>query len=477
LAILKTFQLLKLMKKSDLIFNVIIVPLDFFFIVLGGVVAYFIRTSPWLADWRPAMFVGNLPIFEYFIIVLVVGIFWTIIFAVLGLYRVDFRKIGAREIFRIFIATSAGLLSIVVYIFLRREWFDSRFLILVGWILATLFVLSNRFVFRKIFKLFLRKLKFAFPKVLVIGNSTIGENLISEIKKKPALYSYSSIVHFPSFDFEKIEETVFSSGNQVGEIILADFSIPRTDILKLVDLCEENQIGFKFVPDLFQTFFSNIEISTFGGEPLIEIKRTPLDGWGRVIKRIVDVFGSLFGLVIFSPLWLVVAATIKIDSRGPIFVGLKRVGRGKEFNLYKFRSMVKGAQALKPSLLKFNEREDGPLFKMKNDPRITKVGRFLRKSRIDEMPQLINVFLGQMSLVGPRPHEPQEVAKYQKHHKRTFFVKPGMTGIAQVSGSSDLKFEEEVKLDSYYIKNWSLLLDFKVIIRTVFKVFTDKTAA
>ena len=138
--------------------------------------------------------------------------------------------------------------------------------------------------------------------------------------------------------------------------------------------------------------------------------------------------------------------------------------------------MITNAHDLKSELLKFNERKDGPLFKMKNDPRITKVGRFLRRYRLDELPQLINVFLGQMSLVGPRPHEPEEVAQYQKHHKRTFFVKPGMTGISQISGSSNLEFEEETKLDLYYIKNWSLGLDFKIIFKTFLKILTDKSA-
>lgn len=464
------------MKKADLIFNVVLVPLDFLAIVLGGIFSYFLRTSSWLVEWRPVIFLGNLPLLKYFLITLVVAASWVIIFAISGLYRVDFRKIGAREILRILVSTSAGLLSIVVYIFLRREWFDSRFLILVSWLFATLFVVANRFILRKIYGLILRKLKFGFHKVLVIGNSNIGENLIAEIKKRPAFYSYSSIIHFPSFDFEKINETVLSQRFLIGEIILADFSLPRTDILRLVDLCEENQIGFKFVPDLFQTFFSNIEISTFGGEPLIEIKRTPLDGWGRVLKRIVDVLGSFFGILILSPLWIFVTIAIKLDSPGPVFVKLKRIGRGKEFYLLKFRSMIKNAQGLKSSLSKFNEREDGPLFKMKNDPRVTRIGKFLRRSRMDEMPQLINVFLSQMSLVGPRPHEPEEVSQYQKHHKRTFFVKPGMTGVSQISGSSALKFEDEIKLDSYYIKNWSLILDLKIIFKTFIKVFTDKTA-
>ncbi len=465
------------MKKADLIFNIILLPLDFLAIVLGGLSAYFLRTSPWLAQWRPVIFLGNLPVLKYFVMTIIVAPFWIIIFGILGLYQVDFRRIGAREIFRIFIATSAGLLSLVVYIFLRREWFDSRFLILAGWFFATLFIALDRFFIRKIYRLILRKLNFGFQKVLVIGNSRVGENLIEEIKKRPALYSYSSIIHFPEFDFPKVNEAILNSTPKIGEIILADFNLPRSDILKLVDVCEENQIGFKFVPDLFQTFFSNIEISTFGGEPLIEIKRTSLDGWGRISKRIVDVFGAFFGILISLPLWVAVALAIKLNSPGPILVKLKRIGQGKEFYLYKFRSMIKNAEAIKPQLLKFNERNDGPLFKIKNDPRITRVGRFLRKYRIDEMPQLINVFLGEMSLVGPRPHEPEEVTQYQKHHKRTFFIKPGMTGIPQISGSSNLKFEEEIKLDSYYIKNWSLGLDLKIIFKTIFKILFDKSAA
>jgi len=464
-------------KKTDLIFNVILLPFDFFAIVIGGISSYFLRTSPWISGWRPVIFAGNLPPLKYFIMTVSVAPFWLLIFGILGLYKVDFRRIGAREIFRILIATSSGFLSIVVYIFLRREWFDSRFLVLAGWFFATLFVILDRFILRKIYSFILRKLKFGFENVLVVGDSQVGESLIEEIKKRPILYSYSSIIHFPKFDFQKISETILNAKSKIGEIILADFNLPRADILKLVDICEENQIGFKFVPDLFQTFFSNIEISTLGGEPLIEIKRTPLDGWGRVYKRLVDVLGALFGIFIFSPIWVVVALAIKLDSPGPVFVKLKRVGQGREFYLFKFRSMVKNALSLKQQLSKLNERDDGPLFKIKNDPRITRVGRFLRKFRIDEMPQLINVMLGEMSLVGPRPHEPEEVAQYRKHHKRTFFVKPGMTGVPQISGSSNLKFEEEIKLDSYYIKNWSLILDFKIIVKTFLKILTDKSAA
>ncbi len=139
--------------------------------------------------------------------------------------------------------------------------------------------------------------------------------------------------------------------------------------------------------------------------------------------------------------------------------------------------MVANAEELKVSLVSLNERKDGPLFKIKNDPRITKVGRFIRRYRIDELPQFWNVFVGNISLVGPRPHQPDEIALYQKHHKKVLAIKAGATGLAQVSGSSDLPFEREVALDTFYVENWSLWLDIKIILKTVFKVFTDKSAA
>jgi len=138
--------------------------------------------------------------------------------------------------------------------------------------------------------------------------------------------------------------------------------------------------------------------------------------------------------------------------------------------------MIKGAEALKKKLLKYNERRDGPLFKIKRDPRITRIGRILRKFRLDELPQLINVIKGEMSLVGPRPHQPDEIARYEKHHKRVLLIKSGITGLAQISGSSDLPFEEEVKLDTYYIENWSLKKDIYILLKTFLVLFIDRSA-
>ena len=158
------------------------------------------------------------------------------------------------------------------------------------------------------------------------------------------------------------------------------------------------------------------------------------------------------------------------------YVHLERISRGRRFKLIKFRSMIRNAEELKSSLMPFNERKDSPLFKMKNDPRVTGIGRTLRKYRLDELPQLWNVFVDNISLVGPRPHEPVEIDRYQKHHRKVLAIKAGITGLAQISGSSDLPFEEEVALDTFYIENWSFYQDIKILIFTFLKLFRDRSA-
>ena len=171
------------------------------------------------------------------------------------------------------------------------------------------------------------------------------------------------------------------------------------------------------------------------------------------------------------------AFAIKWETEGPVFVRLERVSKNRRFRLLKFRSMIKDAEQYKVTLAVLNERTDSPLFKMKNDPRITRVGRFIRKHRIDELPQLWNVFKSDVSLVGPRPHQPDEIERYEKRHRRVLAIKAGVSGLAQISGSSDLPFEEEVALDTFYIENWTLWQDIKIIILTVLKILRDKSAA
>ena len=195
-------------------------------------------------------------------------------------------------------------------------------------------------------------------------------------------------------------------------------------------------------------------------------------------KRTIDILGSTFGLIILSPLFLIVAIAIKIeDSKGSVLFSQKRVGQyGKEFNMYKFRSMVSNAEELKAKLMAQNEMS-GPMFKMKHDPRITKVGRFIRKTSIDELPQLINILKGEMSLVGPRPSLPKEVAKFEPWMLERLEVKPGLTCYWQVMGRNDIDFEDWMKLDIKYVHDRNLWLDIKLIFKTFFVLFGDESAS
>jgi len=221
------------------------------------------------------------------------------------------------------------------------------------------------------------------------------------------------------------------------------------------------------VPDLFQLSLGGVDVTAINGIPLIGIKQTTLTGFNLAVKRAFDLACAGLALVLLSPIWLLIALAIKLDSPGPVLFRQMRSGReGRPFVLYKFRSMYEGAETDMERLLAMNEAS-GPLFKIKDDPRRTRVGRFLRRTSLDELPQILNVLRGDMSLVGPRPALASEVAQYQDWHRKRLEVLPGLTGLWQVSGRSDLSFDEMVMLDIYYGENWSLGTDLRILLRTV----------
>jgi len=294
-----------------------------------------------------------------------------------------------------------------------------------------------------------------------------------------------------SLETEK-ELRAFLAQEQIDEIIQSDPNLSKTDVLRLYDFADEYNLTFKYAADLLGTKVLKTEVMEIAGIPLIEVKKTPLEGWGRIAKRIMDVFGSSVLIFLFSPLLLGIALLIKIDSRGPVFYLDYRSGQaGRRFLFYKFRSMIahlcdgegpsataEGNKILQEMIAdrKLNVRSDQPLHKIKDDPRVTRVGRFIRRWSLDELPQLFNVLKGDISLVGPRPHMTMQTAKYEAHHKKVLTIKPGITGLAQISGRSDLSFEDEVKLDIYYIENWSLLLDLSILLRTPLAVIRKRQA-
>jgi len=469
------------MKRSDLIFTAILLPVDFLMLVLAGLAAYFLRTSQLISQWRPVLFNINLPFERYFELVLIVALFWIAIFALAGLYKIKRANKAVEEFFQIVIASSAALMAIIVYIFIKREWFDSRFIILLSWFLAIIFVFFGRILIRKLQQYLVSQYDFGVQKLIIVGNDKVTENLIQEIKNSPNL-GFRIKAQIPDLNVSAIEEVIKNSGDEIDQILLGNIDFPIDKILELIDFCQEKRIDFKFVPNLFQTLTSNLEIETLGAVPIIELKRTALEGWGRIIKRLIDIFGAVFCLIIFMPLMIIIALIIKLDSAGPVIYKNERVGPKGNFKLFKFRTMYleyctgedypyhQEASAYEDKLAQEQSLRKGPVFKIINDPRRTKFGRFLERTSLDELPQFFNVLKGEMSLVGPRPHMPKEVAQYKKHHQKVFNIKPGITGLAQISGRSDIDFDEEVKLDAYYIENWSLKLDLKILLKTPFVV-------
>lgn len=460
------------MKKADLFFNVLRLPIDFLMLLAAGLTTYLLRTQI-LDTFRPVLFEFNLPLLKYAYLVLGVSLIFLLAYAVSGLYSMKTRMKRVEELMKIVVASSAAVLAVIIYIFLRQELFNSRFLVLGGWFFAIIFVGMGRLLIRQLQNFIVAKYDFGIHRVMVIGDDDATGKIISDISNNPHA-GYRVAKHLTDPALAEVRAAMENPG--IDEVILTNTSYPAEKVVQLVDFCNENHLVFKFIPNIYQTLTTNFDVDSINGLPLIELRRTALEGWGKVAKRTLDVLGASAGLVMLSPVFVIVAFAVKWETDGPVFVRLKRVSRNREFELIKFRSMVKNAEEIKASLVVFNERQDGPLFKMKNDPRITKVGRLIRKYRIDELPQFWNILRGEMSLIGPRPHQPDEIEKYEKHHKRVLAIKAGATGIAQVSGSSDLPFEQEVALDTYYIEHWSLWMDIKIMLKTVFKMLTDKSA-
>jgi lipopolysaccharide/colanic/teichoic acid biosynthesis glycosyltransferase len=255
----------------------------------------------------------------------------------------------------------------------------------------------------------------------------------------------------------------------VGEVIfiLGD-GLRQAELLELVSFCQTLAIGYYLVPDLSKAPKRHGWSRVFPQIPAMERSSGSRDSLTSIsLKRILDLLVAVAGLVMFLPLGLLIALAIKLEDGGPVFYITRRIGKnGRPMRFYKFRTMVVGADRLKRQLLRYNERRDGPLFKMKDDPRVTRVGRLLRKHSLDEFPQLLNVLLGSMSLVGPRPHLPEEVAAYRDGDYLRLECIPGIVGLPQIAGRNTLGFEEWVGLDLQYRKTWSLVQDIRIMVRT-----------
>lgn len=479
------------MKKSEIIFGILRIPVDFAAVFLAFLLAYQIRSRTDLIPGIqfPIDSAHFMPWNEYFTFSIFASIGLIIIMAASRAYSLKVTTSQSRELFQAFLSSIIWLGFVMAYFFLARITFFSRLVLGMSFIFAILFLTLGRVIIRGIHFIVLKN-GIGKRKILFVGINEIANRLFQQFKQDPryeiiGAIDTEKIKKHPPFPFlgNVSQLKYLVKKHFIDEIIQTKQDLTETQAKDILEFCREHQLQYSFIPDLLEVQLTNVELSQVARLPLISMKPTPLDGWGKVLKRSFDLIGGITLTLLCSPIMLVTAVIIKLDSPGTIFFTylddgkkVKRVGeKGNLFHCYKFRTMKMKTHNLRyTALAEKNKRKGTPMVKIENDPRITRIGTFLRKFSIDELPQLFNIIKGDMSLVGPRPHLPEEVAQYKKHHKFVFTLKPGMTGMAQVNGRSDLDFEEEVKLDTYYIEHWSLWLDLKIIIRTIFVVLSGK---
>jgi exopolysaccharide biosynthesis polyprenyl glycosylphosphotransferase len=408
------------------------------------------------------------------------------IFAIRGLYNLRPTGNWFQQSWMIMKSATLGLTLLIAYYFVFPSASNSRLIVPFVWAAVIVILCTGRLVISVAMGL-LYRLGLGETRLLVVGSGRLGKMVMQHIAASPDLgYSIVGFLHDmtePPSDFGRFRMlgTLDDLGlvirsMQIDAVLIALPSHMHQHAIRSVRLCERLGASFKLIPDLYELSLSRIDMETIEGIPLIGIKQTSLNSLQRFITRLTDVILSCFIMALGSPLWLCIAIAIRLNSPGPIIYKQTRIGQnGQPFKMCKFRSMYKDADKMLAALMAYNEAQ-GPLFKIRDDPRITPVGRFLRRTSLDEFPQLINVLKGEMSLVGPRPPLPYEVAKYEEWHKGRLAIKPGLTGLWQVRGRSNLSFDEGVLMDLYYIENWSLRLYFQILLRTIPAVLFSRGA-
>jgi len=457
------------MKRFNQLFTLLLLPVDFLAIWSAFLAAYYVRL-----DWTVAEVSYIQPLPEYARFTAELSLLWLAVFFIFGMY--SFR--GTRNLWvllgRVITATSVALALFIIGMFLVKTQFFSRLIVVYFWGLSIVLIPLGRALVG-FFKQWLQYYGTGVERIWLIAEGNIAIVLRNYIQGKRPSQKLLGTSGF--FDAENL-----SHHPELDRVILGS-ELDKDTMLRLIRFCEDRSVTLQYVPSLTGLYTSHITIDTLMGYPLIELAPTPLSGWGRIVKRIFDIVLSILGIVILSPVMLVVAIAIKLDSRGPIIYSQKRVGElRKLFTFYKFRSMYSdmsvglGGEKADRILaeLQVHNEASGPMFKIKDDPRVTRIGKFIRKTSLDELPQLFNVFIGNMSAVGPRPALPNEVKQYGDAARRRLLIKPGATGLWQVSGRSDASFDDYVQMDVYYLEHWSIWLDIKIILLTFKAVFSRK---
>ena len=466
----------------SLIYNLCLMAGDFLALVGAFIMAYVLRVK--LAFGLAQQHLGPINSRTYIGVFLVVLPFWILIFALLGLYNSNIYEKRFTELGRLLMGSFIGMLFVIFWNFVAsKPIFPARLIPIYGFAFGFIFLV----VFRNLAR-FVRGWLFGYEvgltHVLLVGNTAMTRELLdwlSESRKsgykvvavvggKTSLGTHEDVPLFRTFD-----EYLRHHKGELHGIVQTELYADETKNARILTYAQENHVGFRFVPGNTELFVGNIEVELFRSSiPVITVHQTALFGWGRVVKRLTDLFIGSILLVLAAIPMLLIALALKItEPRGKVFYKPMRLGRfGSKFAFYKFRSMYQEycmspeegfAKMGRLDLLK-EFRENGD--QLPNDPRITPIGRFLRRTSLDELPQIINILKGDISLVGPRALDPIDLEKYNKKNL-ILAVKTGLTGLAQVSGRRDISFEERRKLDLYYVQNWSFWLDMTILLKTV----------
>lgn len=461
-------------KTKEKIFLLLI---DFITINLAWIIFYYFRVE---TGWFDLI---STP--QFIIPMLVVYFYWLLVFTFVGMYRTWFALSRFDEISSLFKASFVGIFILFFIIFIddadRSVPNSNRFLIFIYWGIFLFFVGSGRLLVRSIQRKLLIN-GFGRRKTLIIGFNEKSNEIHDQLNYYKALgLDVAGYVAVEESNLGKNYKNIEVVGHlrdlttlinkyNINEIIIVLDKHESDLLVEIISMCEGKNVGLKIVPDLYEILSGQAKTMQIYGFPLIDIMPELMPEWEKKLKRIIDIIFSIFMLIISSPIFILTAIAIKFESKGPVFFKQERSGlNGKPFLMIKFRSMREDAEKL-----------TGPVWSQKDDPRITKIGKFIRKVRIDELPQFINVLKGEMSLVGPRPERPYFVELLSKdilYYKRRLKVRPGLTGWAQVKHKYDESIEDvkiKLRYDLFYIENMSLRMDFKILFRTVFVVLFGK---
>ena len=422
---------------------------------------------------------------DFLLTMLALYVYWFIVFTFVGMYRTWFASSRFDELFTLFKATFYGIIFLFIAIYyddvVHGVTSNNRLLIFIYWMLLLFSVGSGRLIIRSIQRNLLIK-GIGRQKAVIVGFNPKANNIHKTIYKYKGLgIDITAYVDVDeqnigaAFMDVKVIDTVKNIGDVIDQtkahhVILALDKHEDDILFDVIDKCDNKNVTLKIVPDLYEIISGQARTSQIYGFPLIDIMPQLMPEWEKKVKRSLDMLVSFLLLTVTLPISLITVVLIKIDSPGPVFFKQERVGyKGKKFDVIKFRSMVKDA-----------EKQSGPVWSTKNDPRITRVGRVIRKVRIDEIPQMINVLRGEMSLVGPRPEREYFVEQLSEEiplYKRRLSVRPGITGWAQVKHKYDESIEDvktKLRYDLFYIENMSLRMDMKILFRTIFIVLFGK---